>query len=169
MEIYAVLYKLLPLSLMEEDTDFEIPKPEAPIITPRYLSNFDHSVGLGVLPNEIEVMRRNDERLVDWYAGWARTKVYSMRRLHVVYSDQVLEKEQIKKLWRRKWNHLAFWTAEECLREHDVERWEKEKKGEDEILRDKRERKEKKIAEWERERRDKKRGLAGVEVREVQV
>ena len=85
----------------------------------------------------------------------------------MVYSDQLFDKEQIKKPWKRKWNHLAFWTAEECLREHDIERWEKEKKAADELVRDKRERKEKKIAEWEREKREKKRGLVETEVREV--
>ena len=166
VELYTMFYKLLPLALMDEDTDFELPKPEAPVVTPRYLSNFDYSVGLGVLPNETETMRRNDERLVDWFAGWARTKVYTLRRLHVVYSDQLLSKEQIKP-WRHKWHHLGFWTVEGCFREHSIGKWEEERKPSDMRMWEKKEKINKKVAEWERDRKE-KREAASVEVNEVQ-
>ena len=48
----------------------------------------------------------------------------------MVYSDQLLDKEQIKP-WRRRWNHLAFLTVEGCFREHSIEKWEDEKKASD--------------------------------------
>ena len=143
VKLYGMFSKLLPLDLMDEDTDFEIPMPNAPVVTARYISDFDESVGLGVLPNEMEIMHRNDERLVNWYAGWTRTKVYTMRRLHVVYSDSLLDKERIKP-WRRLWNHLGFWTIDGCLWEHDIKKWEDERKAADIYTWEKRKRKDEK-------------------------
>ncbi|KAL9116512.1 MAG: hypothetical protein Q9187_006963, partial [Circinaria calcarea] len=74
VEIYALIYKILPMELMDEDDDFETPKEEAPIAYASSIGGLDLNVGLGPKSSDTEGIARNDALLVDWFAGWTRMK-----------------------------------------------------------------------------------------------
>ena len=106
-EVYAIVYKVLPLELMDEYDDFETPLDEAPIISQSELTGFDHGVGLGTRAQDVDRITLNDEKLVNWFAGWARARFEHVRRYHVVYGavDQL---EDVKKEWSKKWSHVSL-------------------------------------------------------------
>ena len=106
VEIYALIYKILPMELMDEDDDFETPKEEAPIAYASSISGFDLNVGLGPKSSDTEDIASNDARLVDWFAGWTRMKVKGMRRLHVVHGLGE-EGAEVRRQWERKWTHVS--------------------------------------------------------------
>ena len=107
VEIYAMIYKLLPLELMDEYDDFETPLDEAPIVSQSELTGFDLGVGLGVKAHDAERVTLNDDKLVAWFAGWARMKSEQIRRYHVVY-EAVDGGEDVRKQWNRKWTHVSL-------------------------------------------------------------
>ena len=107
VEIYTVIYKLLPLDLMDESDDFETPTEDAPVVCARELSNFDLDVGLGVKFEDTEGMATNDARLVEWFAGWARTKFEYIRRFHVVHGE-LDGGEETRRKWGRRWTHVSL-------------------------------------------------------------
>ena len=106
VQIYALIYKILPIESMDEDDDFETPKEEALLACARSLSNFDLGVGLGPQSSDHEGIAKNDAILVDWFAGWTRMKVEGMRRFNIVHGlgDEGVE---VRKAWERKWSHVS--------------------------------------------------------------
>lgn len=106
MEIYALIYKILPMESMDEDNDFETPKEDAPVACASSLGGFDLDIGLGPKSNNVEGIAMNDALLVDWFAGWTRMRVEGMRRFNVMHGSGD-EGVEVRKGWERRWSHVS--------------------------------------------------------------
>ncbi|MCJ1397928.1 hypothetical protein MMC11_001124 [Xylographa trunciseda] len=122
MQIYEQIYYLLPFELMDE-TDYETPKDEAPLVSSRGIPAHDLRVGLGDKRHDVEGIARNDNVLAEWYAGWTRTKVEFRRRFQIVHGEKE-GSEQIRKSWMKKWSYIAALTPDEFFKIHSVAAWE---------------------------------------------
>lgn len=105
VEIYALIYKLLPLDLMDEDDDLQSPSEDAPMVCSKELSRYDLNVGIGGQAKDLNGMARNDMRLVEWFAGWSRTKLEYFRKLHVICTAEKENEMRIE--WMRKWSYVS--------------------------------------------------------------
>ena len=109
--IYEQIYYLLPLEMMEDWDDYETPKDEAAAVSASDLSRFDKGVGLDPKRHDLEALAKNDARLVEWFAGWARTKVEDHRKFHAVCpeieEEGEISGEEARKEWGKKWNHVS--------------------------------------------------------------
>ena len=114
VETYALIYKIIPIELMDEDDDFETPKEDAPMACASSLGSFDPCVGLGPNSNDTVGIARNDALLVDWFAGWTRMKVEGMRRFNVVHGLGE-EGAEVRKGWERKWSHVSHPHAQKLV------------------------------------------------------
>ena len=111
VEIYAVIYKLLPMDLMDEDDDFQSPSECAPMVCSKELFRYDLNVGIGRQAKDPNGMTRNDRRLVEWFAGWTRTKLEYFRKLHVICTAD--RENEMRREWMRKWSYVsAFYSIE---------------------------------------------------------
>ena len=104
LQIYAKLWNIL--IKRHEDDDFSIPLEELEIVSPCELNNFDLEVGIGDKKDNAELIAKNDAKLVDWFAGWARTKVEYMRRFTVVHGTAGEAGSAKRNQWRSEWGHL---------------------------------------------------------------
>ena len=91
---------------MDESDDFETPTENADVVCASELSRFDRDVGLGVRTNDVEGISSNDARLMEWFAGWSRTKIEYIRKFHVVHGV-VQGGEDIRKQWQRRWTYVS--------------------------------------------------------------
>lgn len=105
VEIYAAIYKLLPMDLMDEDDDFQSPSEDAPMVWSKELSRYALNVGIGGQAKDPDGMTCNDMRLVEWFAGWARTKLEYFRKLHVISTAD--KENEMRREWTRKWSYVS--------------------------------------------------------------
>ena len=106
-----------------------------------------------------EDIRKNDEVLIDYFAGWSRLAVDEHRKFHVVLGRNFDDEE--RKAWGKKWTHFQVLSADATKRFHGIDKWEEVEKpaeklkAENEAARlrmEKRKEKEKADEEkWERE------------------
>ncbi|MCJ1307166.1 hypothetical protein MMC25_000812 [Agyrium rufum] len=169
VQMFITLGKLLPLELMDPDTDFEVPTEDAPVVTPGHLdiwavprnttSTDDYSINedteqpgpiLYDPPAKDKRLRAADNKLVDWFAEYAISKMYSTRRFKVIYAAASWDTDEVKEKWSDKWNHVAFVKADKAFAEHKIEEWEMQQKA-------------KKIAEEKREMEKEKAKRKGVD------
>ena len=110
VEVYAMIYRLLPLDLMDEDDFFETPKEGAPVVCSREIGGFDLNVGVRSQDSDPEKIARNDGILVEWFAGWARTKVEWHRKFQVI-SASIDGFEEERRTWARRWSFVSVTTV----------------------------------------------------------
>ena len=106
MEIWQVIWKMVPTELMDPDEDYETPMDGAPMVSQSNITGFDLEVGLGAKAHDAARIALNDEKLVAWFAGWAWTKCELIRRFHVVFGTAE-EGEAVRKELGAKWNHVC--------------------------------------------------------------
>ena len=109
MQIYEQIYYILPLELMDETDDYETPKDEAPIVSSRGIATHSARVGLGDKRDDVSGIFENDNSLVEWYAGWTRTKVEFHRKFHIVHGGKE-EAVEVRKGWTKKWSYVSLVT-----------------------------------------------------------
>ena len=106
VELYEQILRLLPLELMDENDDFETGKDGSSLVSSSFIPGYDTSVGLGHGTNtNREDVADNDNKLVEWFAGWTRTKVESLRRFQIVHGD-AQSLEEVKRRWGKQWNYV---------------------------------------------------------------
>lgn len=105
VEIYAIIYKLLPMDLMDEDDDLQSPSEHAPMVCSKEISRYDSDVGIGGQAKDLDGMTRNDMRLVEWFAGWTRTKLEYFRKLHIICTAN--KENEMRREWTRKWSYVS--------------------------------------------------------------
>ena len=92
-------------------------------------SAFDESVGKGVTTNagvDKEAIACNDQVLIEWFAGYAMTKVEDFRRFDIVTGHSPMDEQQkeLKERYRAQWSHVEVVPAEELYKKHKVAPWE---------------------------------------------
>lgn len=127
LDIYEQIWHILPLDLMDEEDDFETPSEDAPIQCPLSMDAHDQGVGLGDRKDDGEGIARNDNRLVEWFAGWSRTKVEYHRKFHVVHGLGD-EGRDIRKGWGKRWAHVMPLSLKSFMMLHGIAKWEASEK-----------------------------------------
>lgn len=123
LEIYEQLWHILPLDLMDEDDDFETPLEDAPIQCSVGIDDYKQGVGLGVEKHDKKGLAENDNRLVEWFAGWSRTKVEYHRKFHIVHGLGD-EGHNIRKQWAKRWSYILPLSLDSFMKVHAIEKWE---------------------------------------------
>ena len=145
VQIYGKLLSLCPASSRDGNDDFQTPLDDSDIVSPSELNRYDLQVGIGEKRDDTERITRNDSELVDWFAGWARTKVENIRRFTAVHGASGEEASTKRAQWRNMWGHLHFIRSTDFIGENKVEAWEmdeeKKKQEREEKMKQKNERK----------------------------
>ncbi len=130
VQCYGEVSRMLKDEDMEQgDPEEEQPTPEAPMCFMGEVSAFDESVGKGVATNvEVnkETIAQNDKVLLEWFAGYAMTKLEHFRRFDIVtgaLSDDERHQE-IKDNYQNKWSHIKIVTAKDFYRKNSVPDWD---------------------------------------------
>ncbi|MCJ1244237.1 hypothetical protein MMC30_001435 [Trapelia coarctata] len=123
LEIYEQIWYSLPLDLMDENDDYETPLEDAPIQCSIGIDAHDQGVGLGDKKHDTEGLAKNDNRLVEWFAGWSRTKVEYHRKFHIVHGLGD-EGKDARKEWGKRWSHVMPLSIESFMKIHGIEKWE---------------------------------------------
>ena len=123
LEIYEQIWHILPLDLMDEDDDYETPLEDAPIQCSIGMDAHDQGVGLGDKKHDTDLIAKNDNRLVEWFAGWSRTKVEYHRKFHIVHGHGD-EGKDVRKEWGKRWSHILPLSLEGFMKTHGIEKWE---------------------------------------------
>lgn len=95
-----------------DDPTAEQTTEDAPIeYMPAFVEAFDEDVGKGAVTNaevDHEAIAKNDELLINFFAGWAMTKLEHFRRFHVITGAQPSHRgaERSRKKTMEKWNHV---------------------------------------------------------------
>ena len=105
LDIYEQVFKILPSEVMDEDDDFETPKDEAPWACSRGISSYDLGIGLGDKTHDKDGIATNDKSLVEWFAGWSRTKVEYHRKFHIVHGVEE-EGHTARREWAARWTYV---------------------------------------------------------------
>lgn len=108
---------------MDEEDDFETPLEDAPIQCSIGMDDHDQGVGLGEKKDDREGIARNDDRLVEWFAGWSRTKVEYHRKFHVVHGLGD-DGRDIRRGWGKRWTHVVPMSVKSFMMLHGIEKWE---------------------------------------------
>ena len=126
IDMFAVIWDLLPLEMMEGE-DREEPKDGAPVVCMfRGLKAYNESVGYTVATMTIEDIKKNDEVIIDYFAGWSRISVEEHRKFHVVMGREFSDEE--RKAWGKKWTHFQVLSAEATKTFYGVDKWEEVEK-----------------------------------------
>ena len=113
----------------EEILDEEQATPEAPVCFMGEVSAFDETVGKGVASNaEVDsaAIAHNDEVLLEWFAGYAMTKLEHFRRFDIVTGAPPGDErhQEFKDRYQARWSHIEVTTAEDLYKKHKVQEWE---------------------------------------------
>lgn len=130
VQCYGEVWRMLKDEYMEECIeDEEQPTEDAPMCFMGEVSAFDESVGKGVATNvevDKEAIARNDQVLLEWFAGYAMTKVDQFRRFDIVTgllpSDE--RHQEVRDRYQAKWSHVEVVSVEDLYRKHKVPEWE---------------------------------------------
>ena len=126
VQIYGKLLSLCSASNRDGDDDFQTPLEDSDVVSPSELNHYDLEVGIGENRNNTERITGNDSELVDWFAGWARTKVEYIRRFTFVHGASGEEASTRRAKWRNSWGHLHFIRSTDFIVENKIEAWEKD-------------------------------------------
>ena len=116
--------------MMEESIpEEEQPAEDAPMCFMGEVSAFDESVGKGVAINtEVnpEDIARNDKVLIEWFAGFAMTKVENFRRFDIVtgFEPGDWRQGEAKEKHKAQWSHVEVMPVEELYKKHKVPGWD---------------------------------------------
>lgn len=141
VQCYGEVWRILKDEYMEQgDPEEEQPTPEAPMCFMGEVSAFDENVGKGVATNaevDKETIAQNDKVLVEWFAGYAMTKLEYFRRFDIVIGAPLGNErhQELKDKYQSKWSHIEIVTAEELYRKHKVPDWDVLNKEEEKRVR----------------------------------
>ena len=131
-KVYVQCYGEVWRMVKDEYIDEGVPGDEqstedAPIHFMGSVSAFDENVGNGVATNaevDTEAIARNDRILIEWFAGYAMTKLEYFRRFDIVTGIPPNDERQreIRKV-QAKWSHVDIMTAEELYLKLKVPGW----------------------------------------------
>lgn len=130
VQCYGEVWRILKDEYMEQGApEEEQPTSEAPMCFMGEVSAFDESVGKGVATNaevDKETIAQNDKVLLEWFAGYAMTKVEHFRRFDIVTGALSGDErhQEIKDKYQNKWSHIEIVTAEDLYRKHRVPDWD---------------------------------------------
>lgn len=116
VEIYQELVLMLDADELY-DFDENIPKDEAPIYCMPKIKSFNTKVGRRVDYNrnlDHAAIAKNDEILVEFFAGWASCNIEHYRRFHVItgFEDASPHGKAARDRWAEKYSFLEFFHPE---------------------------------------------------------
>lgn len=130
VQCYGEVWRILKEEYMEEGAlEEEQPTSEAPMCFMGEVSAFDESVGKGVAANaevDEDAIAQNDKVLLEWFAGYAMTKVEHFRRFDIVTGMPPgdARHQEIKDKYQAEWSHIEIVTAEDLYRKHKFPEWD---------------------------------------------
>ena len=131
VQCYGEVWRMLKDEGMMEECfpGEEQPTEDAPLCFMGEVAAFDENVGTGVATNaevNAEAVARNDKILMEWFAGYAMTKVENFRRFDIVTGFEPANERQreAKEGCKAQWSHVEIMPAEELYKKHKVPGWD---------------------------------------------
>ncbi len=126
VQCYGEVWRILKEEYMEECLlEEEQPTSEAPMCFMGEVPAFDESVGKGVAANDEvdkDAIAQNDKVLLEWFAGYAMTKLEHFRRFDIVTGDE--RHQELMDKYQSRWSHIEIVTVEDLYCKHKVPDWD---------------------------------------------
>ena len=121
-QLYADICSEVVLMLVSgregsQSDDIDLPKPDAPIICPDVLREFDFSVGCYARSDihvHNEAMAQNDNILVNWFAETSMTRFEQFRKFQIISGYDRRDEKGVTQMtdWANRYAHCEIFSAE---------------------------------------------------------